>query len=274
MGRLARTLLIVLGVIALIGVIGYINRTAIIWNVAMPLMMAPDGDFDPVALNPVDYSEEERWASLPWREDDLSDQIPGGLSTPRADVAVFFVHPTSGMQGENWNLTFEEEYDNGLTHGFLLPGQTSAFTACCDVYAPYYRQALFFSFMHEAGDNGLLAVDAAYRDVVDAFEQFLLWTEDRPFILAGHSQGSAHVIRLIQEEIQGTALEDRMVAAYAPGFKAPEGLAIDACASDTQTGCLLSWNIFTRGTRVAGALERLPVWTGAAYNRETTGPWI
>ncbi len=41
---------------------------------------------------------------------------------------------------------------------------------------------------------------------------------DRPFILAGHSQGTFHAARLLGERIAGTPLAEKMVAACLVGY--------------------------------------------------------
>ena len=39
-----------------------------------------------------------------------------------------------------------------------------------------------------------------------------------PIVLAGHSQGAAHVLRLLRDEIAGTPLEQRVAMVYAVGW--------------------------------------------------------
>ena len=57
----------------------------------------------------------------------------------------------------------------------------------------------------------------AYGDVLTAFRYFITECNDkRPFILAGHSQGSGHLQRLIAEELEGRwdELGPRFIAGY------------------------------------------------------------
>ena len=65
------------------------------------------------------------------------------------------------------------------------------------------------------------AFNGAYEDVRSAFFYYLQhWNQGRPFILAGHSQGSQHLVRLIQELEtlhETSVLLDRLVAAYLIG---------------------------------------------------------
>ena len=63
------------------------------------------------------------------------------------------------------------------------------FNACCAVYAPRYRQANGRAFTHPDA-KGQPALDLAYSDVERAFERFLAQTDDRPFLIASHSQGT------------------------------------------------------------------------------------
>jgi hypothetical protein len=75
-----------------------------------------------------------------------------------------------------------------------------------------YRQITLSVIFNDAlqGDGEL-----AYGDVLDAFKHYIANANDgRGFILIGHSQGSAHLTRLIQQEVeQNPAIAERMVAA-------------------------------------------------------------
>lgn len=82
--------------------------------------------------------------------------------------------------------------------------------------------------------------DLAYQDVLAAFEQFLSEVgSQRPFVLAGHSQGSLHIIRLVKERIQGDpALMRRLCAVHAPGmgqWMEPSPLPVDRAPQDPPT---------------------------------------
>jgi len=266
-----RNLLIAVGILVVVGGTGYANRGYIMWTYVMPKLMQPDGDFDDTALAALDVSDEVNWAALPWRQGELADQMPIGANHTETGVAVFYIHPTSSMMAETWNQPMEAEREDELIHTFFLPGQASAFSQCCDVYAPYYRQAAFFSFMQASGSNGEAAINAAYQDVRAAFTQFLLWVGDAPFIIAGHSQGSAHGLRLLVEEVYGSPFEGRLVAAYLPGFRITEAAPIRACTDERATGCVLAWNIFTPGASMPPGYYNSPVWHGNSYTRDDLG---
>jgi hypothetical protein len=72
---------------------------------------------------------------------------------------------------------------------------------------------------------------------------------DQPIILAGHSQGSLHLMRLMQQRVAGTPLANRIVAAYVVGWPVSEqadlpAMGLPACTAAEQTGCVLSWQSF------------------------------
>src|SRR3546814_1421510 len=94
-----------------------------------------------------------------------------------------------------------------------------------------------------------MALGAAYRDVAAAFDYFLSQNEGRPLILAAHSQGSLHLIRLLHEKVAGTPLASRIVAAYVVGWPISvesdlPALVLPACQKKDQAGCILSWQSF------------------------------
>jgi hypothetical protein len=127
------------------------------------------------ARQATDYRFDKEWLELPTANE-----------AGRADV--FFIHPTT---------TLSLRVGNGAAgaHLFLnklsLVNQASVFDRCCRIYAPRYRQMRLRSLAHDAE-----ASDLAYADVRAAFENFLARTGSaRPFLIAGHSQGSALGLR-------------------------------------------------------------------------------
>ena len=123
-----------------------------------------------------------------------------------------------------------------------MEGQASVFNGCCRVYAPRYRQATLYSFFDVDG-AGQEALALAYEDVVTAFNYYLdYFNEGRPFVLAGHSQGSHHLDVLLANEIVGTRLVERLVVAYPVGFPIDGSNGLPVCETPTQTGCQATWN--------------------------------
>jgi len=197
---------------------------------------------------PGSYARADMWFARPDKPGNPALWTPKGHS-PAANptAAVFFIHPTSFLDRAKWNAPLEDAEANARAQLFLQ-GQASAFNEVGAVWAPRYRQATFGAFL-TSKKEAQKALDFAYRDVLAAFEQFLVEAGDRPIILAGHSQGALHLTRLLAERIAGTPLQQRIVAAYVVGWPVSvtadlPRLGLPACESPDQAGCLLSWQSF------------------------------
>lgn len=221
-----------------------------------------------------DYTRPSAWSALPELHD-LADTVPPSspaLEQSQAPVDVFYIHPTTYVGG-GWNGPVDDAALNEATDRVATLIQASAFNACCAIYAPRYRQANMTA-LTAPDEQGLAAVDLAYRDVAAAFRY---WREHynhgRPFILAAHSQGTVHARRLLREAVSGTPLRHQLVAAYLPGIPMPEGALrqslpdLPFCTSPEQTGCLISWN-----ARAANFTERIQVREPVTGAASASGP--
>ncbi|MEL6528585.1 MAG: DUF3089 domain-containing protein [Pseudomonadota bacterium] len=167
------------------------------------------------------------------------------------DFAVFFVHPTSYLSRDSWNAPIGEDADEEAERiaRIYIRGMASPFNAASEIWAPRYRQATMGAFLTDEPE-GQQAIDAAYADVKEAYNYFLSsLDDDTPVVLAGHSQGSLHLLRLLREEVNDSPIADRLVAAYAVGWPVSvahdlPAMGIAACATPEQSGCLLSWSSF------------------------------
>ncbi len=175
---------------------------------------------------------------------DETDEAAG--ETPK--FAVFFIHPTSYLSRDNWNAPIGEDEAERIA-GIYVRGMASPFNSADEIWAPRYRQATMGAFLTDAPE-GQQAIDAAYGDVLEAFTFFLdSIDEDTPVVLAGHSQGALHLIRLLREQVAGSPVAERLVGAYVIGWPIsvehdmPQ-LGFPACATSQQTGCVLSWSSF------------------------------
>lgn len=196
-----------------------------------------------------DYSQLSAWAAHPDKADP-ADRSPGcryadGQATAQADV--FFVHPTTLFGHDGWNGDLSDEKLNQRTDSTATLHQASIFNGSCRVFMPRYRQMVYNGFFTKDDAQRRSAGQAyhlAYQDVDAAFRYYLDHeNKGRPIIIAGHSQGSAHAIRLIREHFDGKPLSQQLVAAYLPGWKVPADTFahVPPCTSPDQTGCYTSW---------------------------------
>lgn len=129
--------------------------------------------------------------------------------------------------------------------------------------------------MRGLSDDGAVAL--AYADLRAAFRTFVArHNGGRPFILASHSQGTMHAVRLVQEEVLGTPLQDRLVVAYLIGGYVPADfgdIGLPVCDDARQTGCVVSWN----AGKIGHGLSRMVIndktyWWRGALKREDQAP--
>lgn len=206
-------------------------------------VMTPGGEFDDAKVPPApDYANPDAWLALPSRTDEADVSLPELPAARDPQVDVFYLHPTSSIAAR-WNAPWNEPETRGasIRGGTLIQGST--FNGCCAVFAPAYRQATGMAYTtgSAAGDR---AIAVAYSDVEAAFAEFRRRVGDRPFILAGHSQGSVLAARLLRERIAAGPLRERLVAAYLVGaaLTAQHLGGVSACTTREETGCVITFN--------------------------------
>ncbi len=195
------------------------------------------------------YARADLWIARPDIPGNPALWTPPGVTRngpPR--TSVFFIHPTSYLDKDRWNAPLDDRESQWRARLFVR-SQASAFNQIGEVWAPRYRQAAFGAFLTTRAD-AQRALDFAYRDVAAAFEAFLaLAPKDRPIVLAAHSQGSLHLMRLLDERVAGRPEAKRIAAAYVVGWPVSTTadlprLGLPACEAPAQTGCVLSWQSF------------------------------
>ena len=234
-----------LGVLLVLGFLVAVSFSSIVrWA------MTPRVPFDPARVPAApDYADARAWSALPGQVRTAELALPGlpAIDPARAAADVFYVHPTTHV-GPTWNGAVDDPAQSSATDRVATRLQASAFGGCCAVYAPRYRQATGAVFTRPTPD-GQRAIELAYQDVSTAFRHYLdRYNHGRPFFLVAHSQGSAHALRLLREQIAGRPLRAQLVAAYLVGWPISRALAardladVPVCATPEQTGCLVSWN--------------------------------
>jgi hypothetical protein len=236
------------------------GRAATAQGLIATMMFKPHHGFADEQHAPApDYAVNAAWAALPGADENAN---------ATQSTNVFFLHPTTYLSPERWNAPFDNP-GRGIGGGGVdttLRYQASAFAKCCRIFAPRYRQATLFAFLDSAGD-GVKAIDLAYQDIDRAFDAFLARNGGKPFIVAGHSQGSMHLLRLVQQRIAGTPLEKLLIAAYPIGAAVPADFrAIPPCADAVQTGCLVSWNAVADANYDRSRGGSVPIWLDGRYD--------
>jgi hypothetical protein len=218
--------------------------------------LKPKGDFTATKVpKEPDYGALQYWAAHPDKKD-LADKVPNGLRDEQAtaNVDVFFVHPTTYLdaprKNRNWNADLADVSLNNSTDAGSIQFQGSIFNGCGRVYAPRYRQAHYQVFFPKKDTiSARRALEVAYADIAAAFDYYLQhWNQGRPFILAGHSQGALHIMQILKKRVEGTPLEQQLVAAYIVGWPVRQNFfsQLKPCTTPEQTDCYCTWRTWER----------------------------
>jgi hypothetical protein len=215
--------------------------------------------YEKEALSEVpDYSNLGYWAAHPGKRNP-SDSIPKNIVANYSsdkNVDVFFVYPTSYLdtsKPSGWNAPLNDAKLNIYTDFSSILYQASVFNEVGKIYAPRYRQANINAYYPKTPADtikALAAFELAYQDVKNAFEYYLKNNNNgRPIIIASHSQGSTHTIRLLKEYFDGKPLGNKLVAAYVVGMVIDPTTfgSLKACDKPNETACICAWRTFEEG---------------------------
>ena len=189
----------------------------------------------------IDYSDKVNWLAFP--------EIT-------KDVDAIYIYSTSYI---------ESSFDDGATNYVPIDNlemilrangeyetNASVFEESCNVFVPYYRQA----GMKYAGEVSKKygSVEAAlaglsYTDIKASLDYFFEnCNNGRPFIIAGHSQGSAMVKYVLKNYFkEHPDYYQRMVAAYPIGFSITKDDLeaypyLKFATGESDTGVIISYN--------------------------------
>jgi hypothetical protein len=190
------------------------------------------------AISDVDYSKPEHWLNLP--------------SSPDKAVDVFYLYPTAWQQ-VNANDPNICEIDNpSMLKGskIAFEDQATIFEPVGNIYAPYYRQvdSTYLSSLPLPEQEKIVGGIPA-GDATAAFDYYIKhYNNGRPFILAGHSQGSNVLLYLLSEYMkEHPEVYKRMVAAYVVGYSVTSEYLADNphlkfAEGTDDTGVIISYN--------------------------------
>ena len=206
-----------------------------------------------------DYSQKDCWYKLP--------EIT-------KDVDTFYIYATEFM-GFNKDDPEYATLDNpemlkGVEGQYML--QASAYEESTNVFVPYYRQvALRYAgeVWKKTGTLDPALLGFPYEDITAALDYYFEnCNGGRPFIIAGHSQGSA-ITRLVLKKYfrDHPDYYKRMIAAYVIGYSVTkddlkEFPHLKFATGETDTGVIISWN--TEGKEnVEGSVKTAVLLPGA-----------
>ena len=203
-------------------------------------------------MKSIDYSKQENWYQIP--------QIT-------KDVDTFYVYATEYIVGSMAEGASDyADLDNvemleGAAGEYAL--HASAYAEATNVFMPYYRQV----GLRYAGEvwkrDGIFdaaLIGTPYDDIVDALNYYFEhYNGGRPFIIAGHSQGSA-ITKMLLRKYFAEHLDyyKRMVAAYPIGYAITRDYLaanphLKFATGECDTGVIISWNTEGPGNREVNA---------------------
>lgn len=199
--------------------IGYFNSARAFRNNRLWVAVGCLFLYTSTTAQPLDFAKADYWMVLPEKNPEFFTKKTLD-STWISKVDVFYVYPTFlvDAQDARWNLPFEDQAMREDILQKAVKFQASAWLECGRLFVPFYRQAHLRAYDSIQG-RGRQALLFAYEDVKAAFVYYLdHYNQGRPFVLAGHSQGSTQLNLLIKEFIDGKPLSKQLIAAYLPGI--------------------------------------------------------
>ena len=200
-----------------------------------------DNPAGPETTKATDYSQEANWLQLP--------EIT-------KDVDAFYIYSTVYVESSfekgapNYATLDTPEMITGALGEYLT--NASVFEESCNVFVPWYRQAGMRYAMEvskQTGSNEAALSGVSYTDIKASLDYYFeKCNNGRPFIIAGHSQGSAMVKYVLKNYFkEHPDYYKRMVAAYAIGNSVTkDDLAVNPhlkfATGESDTGVIISWN--------------------------------
>lgn len=172
---------------------------------------------------------------------------------------VFFVYPTVFIHPPNSKKKHNMNPYNPLWRffaWFLTIWRASIFRDSCNLFAPHYRQVNIDSMEKDTGELERYGA-VALEDVRNAFVYYLKFHNGgRPFIIAGHSQGAAQLLKMMMADFDGDReFKKRFVAAYLIGYSVTKGDLekhphIRMVDGEEDLGGIISYNTSAEGLKL------------------------
>jgi hypothetical protein len=170
-------------------------------------------------------------------------------------AAVFFIHPDLYLERDRWNAPLDDKPKPGRA-ACSCAARRARSTGSADIWAPKYRQAAFGAFLLDKQGRAPGARPRLWRRPARLRRLPREAPGDRPIILAGHSQGALHLLRLLRDRSRASRSRSRIVAAYVVGWPISAKADLPATglppATADQAGCILSWQSFAEPANPPG----------------------
>lgn len=192
----------------------------------------------PSGVQASDYSAAANWLAVP--------------DSTRHGADLIYFYPTCYAPESEADPTVCSIDNAGMRAGAQekLLDQASAFETSADIYAPYYRQVDATSLAGLTQEEMIEAESGEPKaDVFAALDYYFEhYNDGRPFMLAGHSQGSMMIYLILDEYMaEHPDRYERMVAAYMIGNAATKDWLeanphVKMAQQADDTGVVVSWN--------------------------------
>lgn len=179
------------------------------------------------------YSNKNNWAYLAQGENKAVD--------------LFLICPTvfSGS-ADNHNMSLDDVNTRSSFVG-ALNMEKGIYEYDCRMFAPFYRQG-GLEIYELSSDDREEYLQTAYRDIKDAFLYYMEnYNDNRPYILAGFSQGADMSIRLMKDLFADERYSKNLIATYAIGWsltseEVNEFPQLKPAQGETDTGVIITFN--------------------------------
>ena len=188
-----------------------------------------------------DYSQKASWYKIP---------------ETTKDVDTFYINSTAYITSSfeenapDYATLDNEEMLNGFAEEYMA--HATVYEDSTNVFMPYYRQAgikVMKSVKENTGDLDSAISGIPYDDITAALDYYFeKYNNGRPFIIAGHSQGSA-IAKLVLKKYfkEHPDYYKRMIAAYVIGYSVTKddleaNPHMKFANGESDTGVIISWN--------------------------------
>jgi len=187
-----------------------------------------------------DYANSTNWLALP------------SSTAPKKKVDVFYLSDTTYQKPDANSPNIGPINDRAMKAGAknAFSRTATAFENVADIYAPYNRQVdAMYKKSLPIAEQLKLEAGIPTSDAMSAFDYYIKhYNKGRPFIMAGHSQGSNLTANILADYMKkNPKVYKRMVAAYVIGYSiTPQYLSqnpdLKFAEGPSDTGVIVSYN--------------------------------